>query len=441
VRVVLWMSLAALSACTCAQPERGKAKKKRTPAPLRVPDAWVDAGLSKPDYVKIAEPVKQGLQSRLLAGGIVSLNYQGKELVRESFGYADLDAKTPFTEDTPVRIASMTKPMTATVILMLVDEGTLELDVPVERWVPELNDVFVAAEGGKEPAESPTLRQLLTHQSGIAPEGSLSDEEFYALAGSGPSGAVEWLLGHGLVRHPGSAFQYAGTDYQIAARVAEKATGKTFEDLFQERLLDPLGMESTYLVPPDGILETMATPYKLDAPGKYAIAEEHYLIVESVKKVDAAAGVISNADDLREFWAFHAAKGLWNGEQLLSETSSEIMRTTHVPEEGIGMGFVLNMIGEGGVAKQAYHGGRTGVYGWFDTDNDSFGVFVSNMSSDFMRPIRMRVEKRFRAAVESANYRKSHGERPAEEQGTNPRQERREARKAEREQQVEQVAQ
>ena len=178
--------------------------------------------------------------------GVVSL---------EAIGRRDVEKDLPMRSDTLFRIASMTKPITAIGIMMLVDEGKLAVDDPVEKHLPEFRgQMLVAEQSGdtvtlKKPSRPITLRDLLTHTSGLpgAPPPGLA--ELYAKRNHTLAEAVMAYSQRPLNFEPGSKWAYCNVGIDTLGRVIEVVSGQPYETFLKERLFDPLGMADTTFYP------------------------------------------------------------------------------------------------------------------------------------------------------------------------------------------------
>ena len=193
----------------------------------------------------------------------------------ETVGFADLATRRPMTEDTLFWIASTSKPLTGTLVMMLIEEGKLHPDDPIEKYLPEFKGQMVVAEQTddhlllRKPAHPITLRETLTHTSGLP---FRSPVEHPSLDGLPLAVAVRSHAMMHLLFEPGAKYSYSNAGTNVAARVLEVVTGRAFEDFLQERLLDPLGMKDTTFWPNDEQVARLASTYRLtgtdEAPGK-----------------------------------------------------------------------------------------------------------------------------------------------------------------------------
>src|SRR5437762_8495657 len=177
-----------------------------------------------------------------IAGAVTVVVTKDKLLHLESTGLADVAAKRPMTPNTVFWIASMTKPITGTTILMLQDEGKLNVADPVSKYLPGFADL-------KTPSGKPanlTIMQILTHTSGLGEASGPDAQKARTLADLVPL----WLAAP-MQYEPGEKWKYTQSGINAAARIVEVVSGMTFDAFLQKRLFDPLGMKHTtfYLTP------------------------------------------------------------------------------------------------------------------------------------------------------------------------------------------------
>jgi CubicO group peptidase (beta-lactamase class C family) len=167
-------------------------------------------------------------------GAAVLVQLNGVPLVRRGYGYADLESRVPITPESNFRLASITKQFTAAAILLLAEDGLLGLDDAVRRWLPSLPAA----------ASAVTIRQLLTHTSGIvdyedvipaSATAQLHDADVLSLLESQERTYFP----------PGTSWRYSNSGYALLALVVERASGCSFADLLRTRIFEPLGMGGT----------------------------------------------------------------------------------------------------------------------------------------------------------------------------------------------------
>ncbi|MEO8365693.1 MAG: serine hydrolase domain-containing protein [Pseudoxanthomonas sp.] len=197
--------------------------------------------------------------------GAVSLVVLDDEVVQsQAYGYRDLARTAPMRTDSIFRIYSMTKTATTIAVLVLMEEGKLNLDDPVEKFLPEFADMKVFTGGTADapqlrPANNKlTLHQLLTHTAGFATGGAGYEEPTRILERADLHGSADLaefsrrLSRVPLAVEPGTRFSYDGTQLEVLARVVEVVSGQRFDAFLQQRLFDPLGMADTgFSVPMD----------------------------------------------------------------------------------------------------------------------------------------------------------------------------------------------
>lgn len=253
--------------------------------------------------------------------GVVLAVIDGDESVTLTAGVSDLDAGTPMDAGATFRIASMTKPYTATVVLQLVEEGVLELDDTVEHWLPG-----IVADGHRI-----TIRDLLHHTSGVADyfddpavlQPYLEGDYEYVWT---PQQLVEIADQLGATSEPGTEWRYSNTNYAIVGLVVEAATGRTLGDEMQTRIFDELALEHT----------TFAVDTTLDpqlAHG-YLMGGDEPIDVSGVYPFPWGAGnIVSDAADAATF-----SKALFTGDLLSPEMLAEMLPAVDdEPQYGLGV--------------------------------------------------------------------------------------------------------
>lgn len=208
-----------------------------------------------------------------VGGTTVAVVKGGSLAWAKGYGLADIEAGTPATANTVYRIGSITKPFTAVMLLQLVEKGTVRLDDPVEKYLPEINRI---AERPKD-APSVTLEQIATMMSGIAREPD--DLDTFLV---GPVERWEQVLFEALPRtkydhEPGARFLYSNIGYAILGATLGRAAKKPYVDYMRESVLRPLGMTTTDFVPSATIQPALAKGYEMrnGKPNGEQPAREH----------------------------------------------------------------------------------------------------------------------------------------------------------------------
>jgi len=297
------------------------------------------------------------VQREELAGAVALVASKEKVLNVTAVGFADREAKKPMQADTVFWIASQSKGITATAVMMLVDEGKLSLDDPVEKYLPEFKDQRVAA--GKDAtvarARSITIRDLLSHVSGLPFK---SAEEQPTLDGLPLAAAVKTYAKAPLVTQPGAKYQYSNAGINTAARVLEVVSGLAYEDFMQKRLFGPLGMADTTFWPDAAQVARLAKTYKPDASKqKLALGSLGQLQADLTDRAHRfpmpAGGLFSTAKDVATFCRMLLNGGELDGRRYLSAAALKELTSRQTPKDlkesyGLGLNVGPDFFGHGG---------------------------------------------------------------------------------------------
>lgn len=297
------------------------------------------------------------VQGGELAGAVALVANKEKVLSVTTVGFADVEAKKPMKEDAVFWIASQSKGMTAAAVMMLVDEGKLSLDDPVEQYLPEFKEQKVAAGKGApvERTRSITIRDLLSHVSGLP---FRSPEEQPTLDALPLAAAVKTYAKAPLVTQPGARYQYSNAGINTAARVLEVVSGQAYEEFMQKRLFDPLGMKDTTFWPDAGQVGRLALTYKPDAAKKRLVRGgltqlQADLTDRKHRFPMPAGGLFSTAQDVSRFCRMLLNGGELDGRRYLSVASVQALSARQTPKdmkESYGLGFAVgpDFFGHGG---------------------------------------------------------------------------------------------
>jgi CubicO group peptidase (beta-lactamase class C family) len=295
--------------------------------------------------------------------GVVTVVATADEILSmECFGYQDVATRKKMEPNTLFWIASQSKPVTAVAVMMLVDEGKLNLDEPVTTWLPELSRLMVLRVKRddwqvEERLSKPiTLRHLLSHTGGMQWVASVQEQagkiDVLPLSTSLYASAATPLL-----FEPGEKYSYSNQGINIAATIVERVSGMPFADFLQKRIFDPLGMKSATFWPSEKQLEKLATPYTLDTNGKLTeitINQLQYPLNNRENRfAEAAGGLFCSPVDWVKFYRMIAGKGVFNGKRYLSEAAIAELgkkQTGDAVETSYGLGFAVSehYMGHGG---------------------------------------------------------------------------------------------
>ncbi len=314
------------------------------------------------------------------SGYIVMFARDGVPVYSNAAGWKDIEAGEPMTVDTQVRIASMTKPVTAVAAMILVEEGRLALDDRVAEYLPEFGDMRVATSWDPGPDGSfptrpaevqMTIRHLLMFASGVGPGMDQSPLVDYWNANGlrAPERGslrerVAGLARLPLFEEPGDRWRY-GWSADVLAAVVEEVSGQGIEDFMRERIFEPLQMDVTRYEPPEDERGAMATVYTQDADDNLVVAPPHY----STEWDPGGGGLVSTAADYMRFALMLWNGGEYRGVRILREATVDEMRRIHVPGgvlasqdiEGLGWGLGMAVVAD---ADASVVPDRTGDFWW-----------------------------------------------------------------------------
>ncbi len=305
--------------------------------------------------------LKPYVERNELAGAVALVSGREGELSITTVGFSDVATGKPMAADSFFWIASQSKPMTAAAVMMLVDEGKIALDDPVEKYLPEFAGQMVVAEKDdghvllKKPTHPITIREVLSHVSGLPFKSAMEEPTLDALP---LALAVRSYAMTPLVTEPGTAYQYSNAGINTAARVLELVSGMKYEDFMQERLFDPLGMTETTFWPTPEQVARLAKNYRPDKD-KTDLEEFPYaqmklpLSDRNGRFPMPAGGLFSTAKDTAAFCRMMLNGGELDGKRYLSESSFKELTTKQTPdsiknEYGLGYAISGESFGHGG---------------------------------------------------------------------------------------------
>lgn len=336
----------------------------------------VAAPAVEPSHEVIAS-LRPYVATQALAGAVTLVVDQERVLSHQAIGMADVARRQEMPTDALFWIASMSKPLTATVVMMLVEDGLIDLDAPVARYLPEFARLVVAATGGKQPMPRQatrvmTVRQLLCHTSGLP---FFNPEECGKVDGRAISESASASAKQPLAFEPGTGWSYSNAGIKVAGRIIEVVTGKPFEEVMRERLFDPLGMVDTTSFPTAAQLARLAKAYK---PNFFGTALVEIPIRYLTYPLDAptrfacpGGGFFSTAADLGRFARMFLRAGELDGRRYLTAATVQQMTTTQTGALNVGFGLGF------GLPNNDYgHGGAYNTDLWFNTKHGLATVFL-----------------------------------------------------------------
>ena len=290
------------------------------------------------------DPIRAKLQAfvdqQKISGGVVVAGRGDGILYYDAVGLRDIDAKLPVAKNTIFRLASITKPITSVGVMILVDEGRLTIDDPVEKHLKEFRgQMLVAHRNGdtvvlKKPSRPITVRDLMTHTSGLMPrkpDGLAGLQKTPKL-----SEAAIIASQQPLEFEPGSQFAYCNQNIDTLGRLIEVLSGEPYETFMQKRIFTPLGMTDTTFFPTAEQLSRVAVVYQHKA-GKLEVPPAMAAGAPAVARYPSAAGgLYSTGADLARLCRMMLGQGRLDGQRILSITAVRAMTAVHTGELAAG---------------------------------------------------------------------------------------------------------
>ena len=346
------------------------------------------------DSHSLAAVLQPFVDRHALAGAVVLVASKEKVLDLEAVGYADVTAKTPMRPDDLFWIASMSKPMTAAALMMLVDEGKVNVDDPVEKYLPEFKGQMLIAEQDaehvllKKPGHPITVKEVLSHTSGLP---FMSRVEQHIDQRPLREAVVSYALSP-LKFEPSRKYEYSNAGINTAGRIVEVVSGMPYEKFMQERLFDPLGMKDTTFWPTEAQVKRLAKSYKPDKEKKGLeetdVSQLTYPLTAPGRCPCPAGGLFSTAADVGRFGQMLLNGGTFNGRRYLSEAAVRRMTSTQTGdlqnkgkgENGYGFGLSTTRKAEGDTgpapAGACGHGGAYATDLWIDPEKGLVYVYM-----------------------------------------------------------------
>lgn len=326
-----------------------------------------------PSIPAVHEAMRRAVDRREVAGAVTLVATPEGIVHQDAVGQADIAADTPMRPETIVWIASMTKPITATAVMMLQDEGKLSVDDPVAKHIPAFANLKTA---DGQPARV-TIRHLLTHTSGLGEAAPRETGRITELAGLMPL-----YTARPVAFPPGSRWVYCQSGINTAARIVEVVSGMSFVEFLDQRLFGPLGMKDTTFYLTEAQLPRLAASYRRTEAGELTEAPNLILMGKSPTSRDrypaANGGLFSTAPDYARFARMILRGGELDGRRYLSPEAVRQMTTLQTgeletgftPGCGWGLGWCVARRPQDVTATLSPgsfgHGGAFGTQVWID---------------------------------------------------------------------------
>lgn len=314
--------------------------------------------VSANDSSAVAELLQPFVEKHELAGAVALVADKDSVLSVETVGFSDIAGKKVMKPDALFWIASQSKPMTAVAVMMLVDEGKIGLDDPVEKYLPEFSGQMVVVEKDadhmllRKPTHPITVREVLSHMSGLPFQSVI---EVPTLDGLPLAAAVRSYAMTPLQTEPGTHYAYSNAGINTAARILEVVSGMKYEDFMQQRLFTPLGMTDTTFWPTEEQAARIAKSYRPDDTktnlAEIPIDQLTYPLTDRIHRFPMpAGGLFSTAQDTARFCQMLLNGGELKGHRYLSDKAFMELTRRQTPasvKESYGFGLAVSNDGFG----------------------------------------------------------------------------------------------
>ncbi len=399
-------------------------------------------GMSSQRLDKINTAMQAEIDSKRLPGAVVMVARKGKLVYSKAFGSLNNTALAPMQADSVFRIYSMTKPMASVALMMLVEDGKVQLTDPVSKYLPSFKNPMVSVANLEQPYngvafklvpahKEPTIHDLLRHTSGLAygeltkntlVKQAYTDAGIYSTArdfdARNISGAdmAERLGKAPLAQQPGTTWEYS-LSVDVQGRVIEAVSGQRLNDFLQQRLFKPLKMKDTGFEVPATQMGRVAEPFAVDPLTN--LSNKLIDISQTPGNDSGGAGGVSTAPDYLRFCQAMLNGGQLDGVRILSRSTVQLMTADHLgtsiatpinpgqlllgaPGYTFGLGFLVRQA-DGiapvhGSAGEFMWAGYAGTYFWADPKEQICAVYMTQSPS----PLRAHYRRMLKALVAQA---------------------------------------
>ncbi len=400
IQIILLSAGVAIMAFSCSSVEKVPYRQTGDGDVLKRANPW-DVGLDFRELNKGYAGIRSALSEKAAPGAVALLAKDGKVVRRRAFGYAQLyadpeekpdsdEGKPKFTDrkrhmrtTTVFDLASLTKMVaTTTSIMILVEQGRVDLDAPVCQYIPEF---------GRAAKENVSVRNLITHTSGLPAWITL-----YQL-GEGKKDLFEIICNHELATPPGYQRVYSDLGFITLGVLVERVSGLSLDRFSEKYIFDPLNMEDTGFRPRGRLGKRAAATEFSPWHERFLVGEVHDENAYAFGGVAGHAGLFSTADDLAIFCQMLLNGGSYGDVQIMKPETVRMMLTPQIEQEVLerGSGFLKDreqligwwqmggkpeVTGSGGLpSEKAFgHTGFTGTSIWIDPEHDMFAVLLTN---------------------------------------------------------------
>ena len=368
---------------------------KDAPTSFSIAENAAELGFNIKKLQAIDRSYTKLLARKQIVGVSALVSRKGQEVFYGQWGYQDREKEIPLNRKSIVRIYSMTKPVTTVAVMQLVEQGKIDLDVPVSKYLPEFAALKVLEGSGEtakevEPRRPMTTRDLLRHTSGLTYGffGNTEVDQRYRAAGllvtdMTIKSTVRKLSRIPLLYHPGERFNY-GVSTDVLGRLIEVVSGLKLDEYFSSNIFEPLGMVDTFFSVPKEKQDRLMQLYA-KKKGKPIEVGEWYnsvrFLYEKNKFFSGGGGLCSTVDDYFAFSQMLLNKGVLGEKRIISEDSINQMFTNQLAEIDnppgrnfkFGLGFRCFLQGDFG------WGGAAGTKFWVHPENETAIIYMIQM--------------------------------------------------------------
>lgn len=377
-----------------------------------------DVGFSSERLARITKFFQGDIDKGAIPGAILLVAREGKLVYLQALGYQDREKSIPMKPDAMFRIASMTKPITSVAIMMLAEEGKIDLLAPVSQYVPEFKDVKVGIEKIDPTTGKPalsledvqrqmTVQDLLRHTSGLVygAFGTSLVHQAYNKANLFDNNQtlaefVTKLSKLPLAHQPGTVWEY-GMSTDVLGRIVEEVSGTPLDRFVEDRITNPVGMHDTAFYLSAAQAPRVAEPQVDPATGKRPdVNSVEHLTKQKQKWFSGGGGLLSTASDYARFCQMLLNGGELDGVRLLSPKTITVMNSDQLPPgilrsgyedmaptlelgQSFGLGFAVRTdLGHNplsGSVGDYFWAGAYGTYFWVDPQAKMFAVMMVQM--------------------------------------------------------------
>jgi CubicO group peptidase (beta-lactamase class C family) len=367
-------------------------------ASLLVAFLFSSSAMAADKFAPVPEVLQQLVNSNEIPGAVALVATKDRVLHLSAVGQSDLATGRKMKTDDIFWIASMSKPMTSVAVAMLADDGKLSFDDPVEKYLPEFRDMWVAGEQTPQQrvlvkaARPITLRDLMTHTSGLG-EYRATDPHWTLAA------MIKVLTREPLRFQPGTRWSYSTAGMDALGRIVEVVSGMPYDKFIQTRLFNPLGMKDTTFWISPAQKKRFVTPV-ISRAGKLEPTPIFYMydgaVTDHERPPLGGAGLFSTAEDVTKFYQMMLNHGEFNRHQILKpETVTEMTRKQTAdlrarPGMPWGLGFCIiedpaQLESNKTLSPGTFgHGGAFGSQSWADPTSGL--IYVLMISRDKLQP-------------------------------------------------------